>query len=389
MLMARKPTSRRRTRRFTLAFTLYHRPGFETTPRPGLACTSALDGTAGRAQAEWRALRIGDGMRRSAGVRTFGLVGVVVLALAADVVAATGPNCVNAAKPTPGAALPRTPWGDPDLQGVWSGAEMDGVPLERAPEFGTRNTVTDEEFRSRGAQLQQGASPNNIEATNFGIELELSGSNPTRQASLVVDPPNGRRPPRTPEAVARQPARSSFSTGPFDSVLDLGPYDRCIAFSSTPAAHPFNGLQIVQGPGYVAIQSEVVHEARVISLDGRPHVSGSIKTYMGDSRGRWEGQTLVVETSNMNGQTNLQGNGGGRLTARATVTERYTVVDQGTLWYEATIDDPGTWTRPWTVAFPRKRATDYALFEYACHEGNYGLPNILSASRANETSTER
>ena len=160
-------------------------------------------------------------MSKGTSLLTFGLVGIVVLALSGDVAAATGPSCVSARRPTPDAAPPRTPWGDPDLQGVWSGAEMDGVPLERAPEFGTRNTVTDEEFRSRRAELQLGASPNNIEATNFGIELEVSGSNPTRQASLVVDPPNGRRPPRTPEAVARQPARSSFSPGPFDSVLDL------------------------------------------------------------------------------------------------------------------------------------------------------------------------
>jgi hypothetical protein len=319
----------------------------------------------------------------------FGLAGIVVLALSGDASATTGLGCPTTARPAPAPGPLRTPWGDPDLQGVWSGAEMDGVPLERAPEFGTRNTLTEEEFQALRARLQQGASPDNIEATNFGVELRVSGSNPTRQASLVVDPPDGRRPPRTPEAVARQPARSSFSPGPFDSFLDLGTYDRCIAFSSISAAHTFNGLQIVQAPGYVAIQSEVIHEARVVSLDGRAHVNGAIKTYMGDSRGRWEGRTLVVETRNINGQTNLQGNAGGRLTAQVTVTERYTLIDQATLWYEATIDDPGTWTRPWTVAFPRQRATDDALYEYACHEGNYGLPNILSASRATEKTTDK
>jgi len=322
-------------------------------------------------------------------VRIFGLVGVVIMAFSGDAAAATGPKCASAARPATGPSPPRTPWGDPDLQGVWSGAEMNGVPQERAPELGTRNTLTEEEFRQLRTQLQEGASPNNIEATNFGAPLDVVGPNPTRQASLIVDPLDGRRPPRTPQAVARQPARSSFSPGPFNSVLDLGTYDRCIAFSTISAAHPSIGLQIVQAPGYVAIQSEVIHETRVIPLDGHAHLSGSIATYMGDSRGRSEGRTLVVETRNLNGRTNLQGNGGGRPTSQTTVTERYTLVDQDTILYEATINDPGTWTRPWTVAFPRRRAAADTLFEYACHEGNYGLPNILAAARANEEGRAR
>jgi hypothetical protein len=265
---------------------------------------------------------------------------------------------------------------------------MIGVPLDRDPELGTRSVLTDAEFQARRTRLLESASPDNIEATNFGAESELAATK-SRQASLVIDPPNGRRPPRTPAAEARQPARNSFSAGPFDGVADLGTYDRCMAFSTVPAAQPSNGLHIVQGPGYVAIRTEIIHEARVVPLDGRRHVSGAIKSYMGDSRGRWDGRSLVIETTNMNGGTNLTGNGGGRPTDQVTVTERFTRVDADTLRYEATVHDPGTWTRPWTVAFPRKRDANGTLYEYACHEGNYGVPNILSASRAAEKGAAR
>jgi hypothetical protein len=314
----------------------------------------------------------------------FGIMATITLALAGVTMAASGPQCIASAQSARLLTAPRTPWGDPDLQGVWSGAEMLGVPAERAPEFGTRNVLSEAEFQARTAQLRQSASPDNIEATNFGADLEVTGGNPARQASLIVDPANGRRPPRTPEAEARQPGRSSFSPGPFDSVLDLGAYDRCIAFSAVPAAQPVNELEIVQAPGYVAIRTEVIHEARIVPLDGRPHVNRTLRTYMGDSRGRWEGSTLIVETTNMNGQTNLTGNGGGRPTDQIRVTERYTLVDADTLQYDATIDDPRTWARPWTVAFPRKRDRSHRLYEYACHEGNYSLPSILRASRAGE-----
>lgn len=312
------------------------------------------------------------------------LVGVSTLALARTTTADSGARCPTTARASARQTWARTPWGDPDLQGVWSGTESMGVPLERDPELGTRNVLTEEELQVRRERLLKSASSDNIEATNFGIEPEISASQ-SRQASLVVDPSNGRRPPRTSVAEARRPARNSFSGGPFDSVADLGIYDRCIAVAAVPAAQPFNGLEIVQAPGYVAIRTEVIHEARVIPLDGRPHVGAALTTYAGDSRGRWEGQTLVVETTNLNGQTSLIGDGPGRPAAQAKIIERYTLIDRDGLWYEATIDDPGTWTRLWTVAFPRKRDASYRLYEYACHEGNYGVANILRASRAAET----
>jgi hypothetical protein len=261
-----------------------------------------------------------------------------------------------------------------------------GVPIDRDAGLGTRNVLTDEEFDRRQVTLRTSASPDNIEATNFGRGAEAEVlRNRSRQASLVIDPPDGRRPPRTHESPARQPTTfGSFSAGPFNSVADLGVFDRCIAYGPMPAAFPFNTLQIVQGPGYVAIRSEVIHETRIVPIDGRSHLAPSFKTYGGNSRGRWKGGTLIVTTTNFNGRTDLQGNAGGRPGERLTVTERFTLADRGTLRYEATFSDPDTWTRPWTIAFPRTREIGGHLYEYACHEGNYSLSNILSAARAAE-----
>jgi hypothetical protein len=206
--------------------------------------------------------------------------------------------------------------------------------------------------------------------------------NRSYQASLVVDPVDGRRPPRTPESDAWQPPPGSFAAAPFTSVSDLGIFDRCIAFSPVSSVMPFNTLHIVQAPGYVAIISEVIHETRIVPLDGRSHLPPAMKSYAGESRGRWDGRTLVVTTTNFNGKTSLQGNAGGTASEHLTVTERFTLAGTNTLLYEATFDDPATWTRPWTVAFPRKRDSRGAVYEYACHEGNYGLANILSGARA-------
>jgi hypothetical protein len=273
------------------------------------------------------------------------------------------------------------------LQGIWSGLESIGVPFDREPTLGARNVLTEAEFKARQATLRANAAPesDNIEATNFGRGAEGEVlQNRSRQASLVIDPPDGRRPPRTPESDVRQPPPGSFSAGPFNSALDLGIFDRCIAFTPVSAAMPFNTVQIVQAPGYVAIRSEAIHDTRIVPLDGRSHLPPAFKMYGGDARGRWEGRTLVVTTTNFNGQTSLQGNAGGRPSERLTVIERFSLSDPNTLQYEATFVDPGTWARPWTMAFPRKRDVNGAVYEYACHEGNYGLANILSAARATE-----
>ena len=315
--------------------------------------------------------------------RTTSLI-LTALAVAQGVTVASGRNC-SLASGTTEPSLPRTPWGDPDLQGVWSGTASMAVPLDRDVELGTRNVLTEAEFEARRARLLKGPSSGNIEATNFGMEPDVAGFT-SRQASLVVDPPDGRRPPRTPAAESRRPNRNSFVPGVFDSVADLGLFDRCIAHSALPGSFPFNGIEIVQAPGYVAIRTEVIHEARVVSLG--THLSADFASDVGHSRGRWEGRSLVVETTNFSGRAGLTADSAPP-TARLTITERYTLTDRHHLSYEATIDDPATWTRPWTLAFLRTRDERHGLYEYACHEGNYSLANILRASRAAEASPSK
>jgi hypothetical protein len=223
---------------------------------------------------------------------------------------------------------------------------------------------------------------------------------PSRQASLIVDPPDGRQPPLSADGRARQTEqqaeararRERLQGREADTYLDRSLYDRCITRGVLGSILPViynNGNEIVQAPGYVVIRNEMIHEARVVPLDGRPHLPAGVTSYMGDSRGRWDGNTLVVVTKNLNGMTGAGGNGGGRTSDRITLVERFTMIDRDTLQYTATIDDPGTWSQPWTLSFPWKREPVYGLFEYACHEGNYAMRNILSVSRAAEASGSR
>jgi hypothetical protein len=307
-------------------------------------------------------------------------------------------------QPAAGFVPPRTPWGDPDLQGIWPGTEMVGVPLQRPQQYGTRNVLTDEEFAVRVSQAQE---VNESALADFDLETAdttnagqvgsatsppphwLERGKPSRQASLIVDPPDGRQPPLTPEAERRNAElrAAQKGRGPADSYTDRSLYDRCVTRGVLGSILPViynNGNEIVQAPGYVAIRNEMIHETRIVPLDGRKHLAPSIKSYMGDSRGRWEGNTLVVETTNLNGRNGVGGNGGGRTSENITLTERFTLLDTDTLQYQVTVDDPGTWTRPWTIAFPWKRDPSYQMFEYACHEGNYALRNILSAARAED-----
>lgn len=311
---------------------------------------------------------------------------VLVFVVAHAVIAARTPPPATprlGASVTPHVAqAPRTSWGDPDLEGVWSGVELIGVPLERDTQLGTRNVLTEDEFNTRRARLVASASSDNIEATNFGAEPEMSQTK-SRQASLIVVPDDGRLPSRTEDAKLRRFGRTSFSPGPFNSVADFGLFDRCIAFTTIPAATAVNTVQIVQAPGFVAIATEGIHDTRIVPLDGRPELGPALSSYMGESRGRWVGNTLVVTTSNMNARATVIGNVGAP-TRSVTIVERYTLADTNTLAYEATVSDPGTWTKPWTLSLPRKRDTSGTMLEYACHEGNYGLSNILKAARAED-----
>jgi hypothetical protein len=213
---------------------------------------------------------------------------------------------------------------------------------------------------------------------------------PSRQASLVVEPGDGKLPPMTPEGLQRSAStRNTYVvTSGFSGASDLGPYDRCISRGVLGSTFPViynNGNQILQLPGYVVIRYEMIHETRIIPLDGRSHVSPAIRSYMGDPRGRWEGNTLVVQTTNFNGRTGAQANGNLSMTSDALeLVERFTRTGPDTIQYQVTVNDPKTWTRPWAVAFPLRRDPDYKIFEYACHEGNHAMSNILSAARAEE-----
>ena len=297
-----------------------------------------------------------------------------------------------------------------------------GVPFERPERFGTRLFLTDAELKERE---QQAAKQEELDVLDFDLQKPpaeivalgdvggvtsppphwLERGVPSRQSSLIVQPTNGRMPAMTPEGAARQKTAGGTyvkQTG-FNSASELGPYDRCISRGVVGSMMPVvynNGNEIVQAPGLVAFRNEMIHEVRIIPLDpstssgspraesrgdGRQHLPASMKSYMGSSRGHFEGNTLVVRTTNLNGKTGMQGNGMMLIPSDSIVIEeRFTPVSANVLQYEVTIDDPKTWTAPWKVSFPLKRDQDYQMFEYACHEGNYAMRNTLSGSRADE-----
>ena len=272
-------------------------------------------------------------------VRTSRLLAGGLVAAGIALASAAGFAQVPAPAEQPGAqkgyAAPRTPWGDPDLQGIWPGIELVGVPMARPANFGTRNWLTDEEFTQRLANAEKQALQDSAEfdleeaAATPGGDVGgpvsppphwLERGTPQRVASLIIDPPDGRQPALTADAQqrtqAQQAARKQSGRGPADSYTDRSLYDRCItrgiAGSFLPVIYN-NGNEIVQGPGWVALRNEMIHETRIVPIDSRPRLNGEVKQWMGDSRGRWEGNTLIVETTNFNDRTSGIGvNGGGR-----------------------------------------------------------------------------
>ena len=305
--------------------------------------------------------------------------------------------------------MPRTAWGDPDLQGLWPSIDLQGTPYERPESFGTRAVLTEQELAARATQTERQAevdaetTVNTQRGARTGIGAPShwgERGKPNRQASLVIDPPDGRIPPMTAEGQRR--SATAYSTyfldfpdvvtaHPFNDFSDLGPYDRCITrgvlASMLPTAYNM-GNQIMQVPGAVIIRNEMIHETRVIPLGAQPHVGSAIRQYMGDSRGHWDGTTLVIETTNFNGKVGITRNGNTLPTSRdLRIVERLTRVDANTIQYEATVTDPATWTRPWTVALPLKLHPEYQFFEYACHEGNYAMTHILSGARADDAAS--
>ncbi len=304
--------------------------------------------------------------------------------------------------------VPRTPHGDPDLQGVWNFATA--TPLERPGELQGRDRLTDQEAAEFEHEIRQNvdadrktaldkgeagkpvASAARSTAAQLSPELRFAYNNfwydenrtktvETKRTSLVVDPPDGRVPAITEEARARQAARAR-TAGRVDGPEDRGISERCIVgFNAGPPMTPSyynNHVQIFQGPGYVALLNEMIHSVRIVPLDGRPRLGPRLPQLAGNSRGRWEGNTLVVETTNFSPKSPFRGS-----TETMRLVERFTRVGDTTLLYGFTAEDPATWTRAWSVEFPM-RTTGEKVYEYACHEGNYGMANILTAARAEE-----
>ena len=307
---------------------------------------------------------------------------IILLSLfAAGIAAAQAPD----AKPAPKQYTPaKTPWGEPDLQGNWPGSI--NVPLQRPENMGERAVLTEAEKKARDTAGKQRAT------TGTWIEYYPA----TEQASLVVDPKNGRLPPMIPEAERRNkavrgglgPPTLSSPEQRAESVEDFDLWGRCITKGLVGSMLPGNlynkGNRIIQAPGIFVIQNEMVHETRIIPTDGRPHRGKDIRTYMGDGRGHWEGNTMVVETTNFVKDIAMNGINFALLTDQLRIVERFTRTAHDKLSYDATIEDPGTWARPWTMHVDYPLDPSYELFEYACHEANYGMADILKGARKEE-----
>ena len=324
------------------------------------------------------------------------------LAAACTLVALVAPTPVaGAGQDRPAASdgwtAPVMPWGDPDLQGIWDFRTI--TPMERPAELAGKAVLTAEEaadFEAReNRRLNRDLVDPKVGGAIYPPESE-GGVVPynefwydrgnalveDRRTSLIVDPADGRIPPLTPEAAERTAARSAYLRDhPADSWEDRSLGDRCIlGFNAGPPMVPSaynNNVQLLQTPDHVVILNEMVHNARIVPLDGRPH--GAIPQWVGDSRAHWEEATLVVETRGFGDQVGFRGGA----TANLRVVERFTLVGPDTVRYEFTLEDPETWTRPWTAVVPMKR-TPGPLFEYACHEGNYSMAGILGGARAEE-----
>jgi hypothetical protein len=297
----------------------------------------------------------------------------------------------------------RTPWGEPDLQGTWTSEAELSVPFERPREYGTRQTMTDAEFAARRDTVQKQTDSDNADfdletadRSNAGQVGSATSPPPhwlergkaSRRTSMVIAPDDGRVPPMTDEGRERlrRLRAGTFAGGNFNSGAlftgpeDLSLWERCVTRGVPSAIFPtvYNAnTRIVQAPGVVAITYEMIHDTRLVYTDGRPHVGSSIRGYHGDSRGRWDGDTLVVDVTNFSPKSDYRGSG-----ETLHLVERFTRTPGG-LRYEVTVDDPKTWTKSWTAALEMS-AQPEAMFEYACHEGNNSMRNILSGARAAE-----
>jgi hypothetical protein len=310
-------------------------------------------------------------------------------------IAATTPALVVTAfngEPAPANwTAPKTPWGDPDLQGTWSSDDAT-FGVSRGGRGGgaaapTGLYLNDEQWAARQKQIQQGVTAGETAVGSFRGDFARRSF---RQSSYIVDPPDGIQPQPLPQAFkrARGGDRGTFGDGPFNTFDDFTNYDRCITrgiWGSIIRVIYGNGNRIVQAPGMVAISYEMIHDTRIIYTDGRPHINNGIRQYLGDSRGWWEGDTLVVETTNLTGQTSIGANGNGlRHSDKMTMVERIRRVADGVVQYQLTVIDPETYPRPFTISIPLTPLDGGVLLPYECHEGNGAVKNALTGERAEE-----
>ena len=298
---------------------------------------------------------------------------------------------------------PKTEWGDPDLRGMWPIINLISTPFQRPldeqgnPVYGDRAELTDEEYAATQGRLEARNTryEEEIKSNKMGMGhwAESSHNNDAaRLTSLLVDPPNGRFPELTARGKQLSEAMSSsWSSTVFDKPTDFDTWDRCITRGLPPSMFPFNynnGIEIHQAPGYVVIRLEMIHEARIVPIDGRPQIDPAIKQWMGESRGHFDGNTLVVETTHFNGiggMTNVGIPGSPRgdtpTTTNMKITERFSRVDDDTMQYSMTVEDPEVLTQSWTARYPMQRDESYQFFEYACHEDNTAVRNFIETSR--------
>ncbi len=346
----------------------------------------------------------------------YGCASVLIVAVLHGQAPPGPPSEANHFIETPkGWTQPKTPWGDPDIQGMWPISFVGSVPLERCAGGGRgrgaptppcdmhKAFLTESEYKDRleAASRQTDRHAAAIAAGNFGQALQTGVTDPTapqRQTSLIVDPPNGRLPEMTAEgkrlsALMKSSWALPGETQVWDSYLDFDSWDRCITRGMPSSMMPYrynNGVRIMQVPGYVILDLEMVHETRIVPVDGRPALSPTIRQWMGESRGRWEGNTLTIETTNFKpgpSATNIGVMGsppGNRfpVSEQMKTTERITRLNDDFLLYEITTEDPVVLTRPWTARYPLKLDPSYEWWEYACHEGNRTIGDYINSSRA-------
>lgn len=287
---------------------------------------------------------------------------------------------------------PTTPWGAPDLRGMWPIDHVNQTPVQRPERYGERRYLTDDEYAERAERLADMAD--RYEEENAGDRIGMGhwveSGDPNRLTSLIFEPADGRVPPLTEAGRAEAATMtSSWDDMQFDSIDDFNALERCITRGMPASMFPFmynSGIEIMQAPGYVVIRLELIHETRIIPTDGRPPLSPAIRQWLGESRGRWEGDTLVVETTNFNGESPMLivGPGGTKIptSEELKVVERFTRTAPDTIDYEIHVEDPVVLTAPWTAGFPWKLDPEYEFFEYACHEDNEQLRYIMEMSRS-------